>query len=391
MCYIAAMYFDYNRTAPALCLAAAEAAQRALAAPLAERAAHAAALRRLIASECGFEPHEYEIFFTGSAAEGAARLLTACARSFTRKTGRLPHVVSGAAEAPDTLRCIGRLVKDKLCQHTALRADDLGVVDAADLPTALRPNTCLVSCAAAHCDTGALNNLRALAAAAHKMGVPFHTDAAQLFGRSALRPAALGVDAFSASFHRAGGLTGLGVLVVRRSLVDGYGLCLTHDDANWLGLAAAAAALRDALAGRPAKMAHAAALRDRLRAGLAARRLACFPIGDAPTSPPSIDGGITPPPAGRPAGAAAAAALRGRRPVIFWVAPADPRLALPNTTLMDIRNTRMGAEKIREALSDVGVTVAAVAGRVRVSFGDATTAAEVDALVAALCAVLSSA
>ena len=382
-------YFDFNCTAPALCPAAAEAAQRALAAPPADRPRHAAALRRLIASECGFEPHEYNIYFMGSAAECTAALLTACARSFTKKTGCMPHLVSGSAEAPGTRDCVARLVRDRLCHHTALRANDLGAVDAADLPVALRPNTCLVSCAAAHCDTGALNNLRALAAVAHGLRVPFHTDAAQLFGRSALRPAALGVDAFSASFHRAGGLSGLGVLVVRRTLVDGYDLCLRHDDANWLGLAAAAAALRDALADRSGKMARMAELRDRLRASLAARRVPCFPIAEAPTAPPSIDGGISPPPTGRPASAAAAAALRRGRPVVFWVAPADPRHALPNTTLMDIRNIE-GAEKICEELTARGVTVAVAGACVRVSFGDSTSAAEVDRLVEELARLLKS-
>jgi hypothetical protein len=47
---------------------------------------------------------------------------------------------------------------------------------------------------AANHETGVLSNLREMAKHARKARVPFHTDAAQLFGRSAVRPAALGVD-----------------------------------------------------------------------------------------------------------------------------------------------------------------------------------------------------
>jgi hypothetical protein len=113
---------------------------------------------------------------------------------------------------------------------------------------------------AANCDTGVLNDLRRMSQATRRARVPFHTDAAQLFGRSAVRPAALGVDAFSATFHKLGGPPGVGVLVVRRALVDGYGLCplicggqnggLRGGAENLPGLGASLLAFRAAMAGR---------------------------------------------------------------------------------------------------------------------------------------------
>jgi cysteine desulfurase len=401
-----------NRGSPGGAHAGARAARRML-----------AAFRREIAAECGFElegPDAYDIIFTAGAADGSCLLLEGAVRAYAARTRRQPHVLMSAAEHEAVQACCRRLVAERLCQLTILpvaRAGaELGSVAAADLAAALRPNTCLASVLAADGETGALNDLRALAAAARRGRVPFHTDAAQLFGRGALRPAALGLDAFTASFHRLGGAPGVGVLVVRRALVDGYGLGPGANGAGALvgaprgapnlpGLGACLAAFRLASGARAKYAERARRLRDAIQAALAAR-VPCFHVDDHPADrPPSIDGGSTPPGPAHAGSAAArraiAAAEAGGEPAIFWVMPAEPRRVLPNTLLLAVRRPGFSAAAARAVLEERGVTVgvggaraaalgvpaALRGGLVRLSLAGDTTADEARAFVREFLAV----
>jgi cysteine desulfurase len=384
--------------------------------------------RQLIAVECAFElggPAGYAAVFTSGASESNCHIVTGAVRGYAAKTGRLPHVVTSAAEHCSLLACCRRLAAEGLCQLTVLAVGragpGLGAVDPADLAAALRPNTCLVSIMAANHETGVLNNLREMAKLTRKARVPLHTDASQLFGRSAVRPIALGVDAFSASFHKLGGPPGAGLLVVRRALVEGYDLgpliCgegargegLRGGAENLPGLGASLVAFRAAMAGRAEKTARAGHLRDTLKAVLAAR-LPCFNLDDHPADrPPSIDGGITPPgPAPHNGTPEARLAIQGAEgagaPVLFWVAPADARLVLPNTLLIAVRRPGFCGRAARAALEARGVIVgvaggapgavglpaALQAGTLRVSLSDDTTAEDVKAFLVNFLAVVTS-
>jgi cysteine desulfurase len=397
------------------------------------------AFRQQVAVECGFEldgPNAYAVVFTSGASESNCHIVTSTVRSYAAKTGRLPHVVTSAAEHKSLLACCLRLAKERLCQLTVLPVGQagpgLGAVDPADLAVALRPNTCLVSIMAANNETGVLSNLREMSKVTRKAHVPFHTDAVQLFGKSAVRPVALGVDAFSASFHKLGGPPGVGLLVLRRALIEGYDLCphicgsqnagLRGGTENLPGIGASFAAFRIAMADRAEKTARVLRKRNALKAALATR-LPCFYLDDHPADrPPSIDGGITPPgPAphnGAPeARRAIALAEKAGTPVVFWIAPADERRVLPNTLLLAVRRPGFCNKAARAALEARGVIVslgsacnsadavhgeasgvvvamgvpAALQGGVlRVSLSDDTTADDIKAFAVHFLAVVTS-
>jgi cysteine desulfurase len=387
------------------------------------------AFRERIAVECGFEldgPDPYAVVFTGGASESNCHIVTSAVRGYAAKTGRLPHVVTSAAEHGSLLACCRNLVAEKLCQLTVLPVGQsgpgIGAVDPADLAAALRPNTCLVSIMAANNATGILNNLRALSKVARRSRIPFHTDAVQLFGRSAVRPKALGVDAFSASFHKLGGPPGVGILVLRRALIDGYALrphiCGSQNGGlrggaeNIPGLGASYAAFRIAMEGRAEKTARVRGLRDALKAALATR-LPCFYLDAHPADrPPSIDGGITlPGPAphgGTPeARRVIAAADKTGAPLIFWIAPEDERRVLPNTLLLavrrpgfcnraaraalEVRGVIVGLGEAGGAIAAMAVPAALRAGLLRISLSDETTAADIKAFAVHFLAVVASA
>jgi cysteine desulfurase len=397
------------------------------------------AFRQQIAVECGFElngPNAYTVVFTSGASESNCHIITSAVRSYAAKSGRLPHVITSAVEHKSLLACCRALALERLCQLTVLpvgrAGPGLGAVDPADVAASLRPNTCLVSIMAANNESGVLNNLREMSKAVRKARVPFHTDAVQLFGKSAVRPTALGVDAFSASFHKLGGPPGVGLLVLRRALVEGYQLCphiygsqnggLRGGTENLPGIGASFAAFRIAMTDRAEKSARVRDKRDALKTLLAAH-LPCFYLEAHPADrPPSIDGGITPPGPAPHSGTAdarrtIALAEKAGTPAIFWIAPADERRVLPNTLLLAVRRPGFCNRAARAALESrgiivslgsacnsadaahgdssgvvvaMGVPAALQGGVLRISLSDDTTSDEIKTFVTQFVAVVTS-
>jgi cysteine sulfinate desulfinase/cysteine desulfurase-like protein len=389
-------------SAPALSAWVAAASQ-----PDRERA-HAAALTfaRALAAEYSFEllpegadtplppganlhdDPSYSVTWVGGAAEANCAVITGAVRRYTVATKRLPHLVTTAGDPPSVLACCRALHAERACELTVLpirrNGAGLGALDPAFLKRALRANTCLVSIAAVNSDTGAINILRRLAEEARRANVPFHSDVTLLIGRSAFHPAALGLDAWTASFGHLGGAPQLAALVARRSFVHGYRI------ASYFGGASSPAGeLRATAAGDPDAVTQmepaiaataiawqraieikraAAQTRPRdLRALLWARlSQVCRPIFiddcDADV-PPSVDGGISPPgkrphlgtPEGRDA--LSAAAIDAGAPAMVWIAPRDLRGLLPNTMLISICRLGFSAEPVRAQLRKESILV----------------------------------
>lgn len=422
-------------------------------------AAHAAArearrlLRRFrahLAAAGGFAldgPQGYTVVFTSGGAEADCHVVTAAAGAYAARTGTLPHLITSAAEAPPLLACCLRLARARVAQLTVLPvrrcgadaagAEPAGTVDPEELRRAIRPNTCLVSIAAAEGETGALNDLRALAAVARAARVPFHTDAARLYGQAELRPGDLGLAAFSVSFHRLHGPPGAGALVLRNDFLAGYGLGALVDGPqngglrggleNVPALAGAFEACRRAAAGRDARAARVRALREGARAALAARFPAVHVDAYCAARPRVSDGDpatprtarVAGPPRGRRAAARAArldAAAAAGEPVLVWLGPADPARALPGALFFAVLGPEgkvFRAARALPALERRGVIVSAGAppaaegrpsaavealdvppelwpGVLRVGFAGDSSAADAARLVDALADVLAS-
>jgi cysteine desulfurase len=402
--------------------------------PSAQYASAAEATRMLddfrlaIAVESGFElegPDAFAVVFTSGASESNCHIVTSAVRSYAAATRALPHVITSAVEHTSMLACCRRLAAEKLCHLTVLPVaqfgEHLGAVDVADLEAAIRPNTCLVSIVAANGETGILNNIRELARVTARARVPFHSDAAQLFGKIAIRPTVLGIDAFSASFHKIHGPPGVGLLAIRRKFVAGYKLCphicgeqnggLRGGAENLPGIGASYAAFRHTMNGRAVKATRVRGLRDAVKRVLA-MRVSCFYLDEHPAErPPSIDGGISAPAPAPHHGSqgardAIAASETDGRPVIFWIAPRGSLRVLPNTLLLAVRRPGFCSGAARAALEARGVIVSAPApcgaaaamgiphrlrsGVLRISLAADTSAADIKEFVSNFIAVIRS-
>jgi cysteine sulfinate desulfinase/cysteine desulfurase-like protein len=151
---------------------------------------------------------------------------------------------------------------------------------------------------------------------------------------------------------------------VRRRFIDGYGLCplicgsqnsgFRGGTENVPAIAAALCAFRYTVKDRVRKTAHMLAMRALLRAELA-RRLPCFYIDEFPAS--AAVGQTAPRPAVSAATAAAVQRAMQTPPVVFWVAPHDERLVLPNTLMLIVYRVGLCNERVRAELERLGVLV----------------------------------
>jgi cysteine desulfurase len=102
-----------------------------------------------------------------------------------------------------------------------LEVDDVGRVRTETLRAALAhepERVALVSVMWANNEVGTVNPIRELAAIAHDLGIPMHTDAVQAVGVLPVDFGASGVDALTLTGHKLGGPIGAGVLLLGREV-----------------------------------------------------------------------------------------------------------------------------------------------------------------------------
>ena len=237
-----------------------------------QRAKEAVETARAEVARCiGAEPREI-IFTSGGSESDNQALLTAA--EIGRKAGKR-HIVSDAIEHHAVLHTLAKLEKDGF-EVTYLPVHEDGVVRAADVEAAIREDTCLVTVMYANNEIGTIQPISEIGEICRRRGVLFHTDAVQAVGHIPVDVRADKVDMLSASAHKFRGPKGVGFLYVRRgvkpaTLIEG-GAQESGRRAgteNVAGIAATAAALKEAAANMEANAAKLTALRDRLIAGLA--------------------------------------------------------------------------------------------------------------------------
>ncbi|RFA08739.1 cysteine desulfurase NifS [Subtercola boreus] len=227
-------------------------------------------------------------------------------------------------------------------------------------------------------EVGTIQPVAELAAVAARYGVPVHVDAVSAYGYVPIDFDALGVAALSVSAHKIGGPVGVGALLLSRTaevvpLIHGggqqRGRSGTQDAA---GAAAFAAAATEAVAALPAFAAHVGALRDRLVAGIHTAVPSAVLRGD-------------PSPEGR---------LPGNAHFTFPGCEGDSLLFVLDVAGFSVSTgsaCQAGVPEVSHVLTAMGVPEQEARGALRMTLGHDSTAADVDALVAALPAAVARA
>lgn len=214
-----------------------------------------------------------EITFTsgGSEADNQA-ILTAAA--IGAKAGK-KHIVSDAIEHHAVLHTLKKLEREGF-EITLLPVHENGIVRLPELMAAVREDTCLVSVMYANNEIGTIQPVREIGRFCRGRGVLFHTDAVQAVGHVPVDVEADYIDMLSASAHKFHGPKGVGFLYARKgvrltNLIEGGAQerGKRAGTENVPGIAAAAAALTEAVSNMTANAEKLTKLRDRLIAGLA--------------------------------------------------------------------------------------------------------------------------
>jgi cysteine desulfurase len=165
--------------------------------------------RAQVAALIGAEPGE--ILFTSGGTESNNLAIRGTAA--TADPGRR-RIVTSQVEHPATARPCD-LLETQGWTISRVRVTDTGTLDLDRVIQALGSDVALLTVMLAQNETGAIMPVTGAAAAAHRLGIITHTDAAQAIGKIEVAVDSLGVDLLSIAGHKCYAPKGIGALYVR--------------------------------------------------------------------------------------------------------------------------------------------------------------------------------
>jgi len=153
-----------------------------------------------------------EIVFTCSATESNNLALKGVVESSGKK-----HIVISSIEHPCIMNS-AEWLKGQGVEITKVSVDKYGFVNPLDVEKAITKNTALVSVIHASNEIGAIEPIKEIGKICRAKGVPFHTDAAQTFGKLLIDVNKMNIDLLTACSHKIYGPKGAACLFIRQGV-----------------------------------------------------------------------------------------------------------------------------------------------------------------------------
>ncbi len=331
--------------------------------------------RERLAEALGARPSE--VLFTGGGTESDNLAVKGLFWARRDADARRRRLVVSPAEHHAVLDSVEWLVKHDGAEVTWLPVEPSGRILPQAMAEALGDgrDVAVASVMWANNEIGTVSDIAALAATAHAVDVPLHTDAVQAVGQVPVDFAASGVDALTMTGHKLGGPMGAGALLLRRDaectpLLHGGGQerdvrSGTLDVAAIVGLAVATVTT---VGRREQRAAQVGALRDRLVRGVTAE------VPDARLNGAPLDDEL----AGGPG------RLPGNAHVSFPGAEGDALLMLLDARGIECSTgsaCSAGVARPSHVLLAVGADGERARSSLRFSLGHTSTDADVDAVL----------
>ena len=213
-----------------------------------------------------------EIYFTSGGSEADNQAIRSAAVNGLVKGKK--HIITTAFEHHAVLHTLKKLEKEGF-EVTYLDVHPDGLVTAAQVEEAIRPDTALVTVMYANNEVGTIQPIREIGEACRRAGVVFHTDAVQAVGHIPVDVKADNIDMLALSAHKFHGPKGVGALYCRRGIVlntfiegGAQERRRRAGTENIGGIVSAAAALEEACADMAEHARKLVKLRDRIIDGL---------------------------------------------------------------------------------------------------------------------------
>lgn len=226
--------------------------------------------RAAVAASLGCEPRE--IYFTSGGSEADNQAIVSAAANGAKKGKK--HIISTAFEHHAVLHTLKKLEKQGF-EVTLLDVHQSGLITAAEVAAAIRPDTCLVTVMYANNEIGTILPIAEIGAVCREKGVVFHTDAVQAAGHLHINVAEQNIDMLSLSAHKFHGPKGVGALYCRKGIIlsniiegGAQERGKRGGTENIPAIMGMAAALSEACANADANAAKLSKMRDRLIDGL---------------------------------------------------------------------------------------------------------------------------